>query len=219
MSLDSFFNQAFSSIGSSSDFGTLTLVTPPTEEAVTVTEQKLFAKIDTAADDVLIAAMNTAARQTIERCLALSFVDTTFTLSFDQFPTDIDCNLGRRFFEIYRTPLSSVTSIQYQDEDDATQTLATTEFDVDTLKQPARIVQAENVTWPNTFSKPNAVTVTFVAGYGVDATFVPEQTKQLIQLLFAHWYEHRESMSDRQWSEIPWTIQNLINQQRIQVFR
>lgn len=200
------------------DFGTLKRTVEPATETVTDAEVKLFAKIDTTADDTLIAAMNTAARQTIEDCLALSFVNTTWTLSFDQFPTDIDCNLGRPFFEIYRTPLSSVTSIQYEDADGVTQTLATTEYDIDTLKQPARIVQADGVTWPSLDSVPNAVTITFVAGYGAAAA-VPEKIKQLIMLLFSHWYEHRESTSDRQWSEIPWTIQNLIDQERVQVFR
>lgn len=219
MSISSFFNQVTTSESSTSDFGTLTLDTEPAEEAVTTTELKSFAKIDTSADDTLIGVMNTAARKMIEDCLAQSFVNTTFTLSFDQFPTTLDCNLGRPFFEIYRTPLSSVTSIQYVDEDEATQTLAATEYDVDTLKKPGRIVQADGVTWPDVFSKPNVVTVTFVAGHGAAATDVPEKIKQLIKLLFAHWYEHRESMSDRSWSEIPWTIQNLINQERVQVFR
>jgi len=114
--------------------------------------------------------------------------------------------------------LVSVGSIQYVDTDGATQTLAATEYTVDaTQRAPGRIVEAFDKSWPDTRVTPNAVTVTFDAGFGA-AVDVPEEYKQIIKLYFEHLYDHRESTRDDKFEMIPFLLQALINQYRIKVF-
>lgn len=182
---------------------------------VTDAELKLFAKIDGTGDDTLISLLNTVATEFIEDKLNITFVERTYTLYLDCFPDELDCNVGKRFIEIQKTPLSSVTSIQYIDEDGVQQTLASTEYEADiTAEGPSRIIEAYDKTWPATRNKINAVEVVFVSGYA-NAAAVPEKYKQLVKLYFTHLYEHRESYDERQQHEVPKLLQHLIDQYRI----
>lgn len=181
---------------------------------VTDAELKLFAKIDGTGDDALITLMNDAATRFISDKLERSFVTDTWILYLDSFPVELDCNLQKRFIEIPRVPLVGVTSISYIDEDGNSQTLASTEYEVDTKAVgSARIVEAYDKTWPATRNTVNAVTVTFTAGDGI-ASAVPEKYKQLIKLYFAHIYENRESFRTEEFKEVPYLLQTLIDQYR-----
>jgi uncharacterized phiE125 gp8 family phage protein len=82
----------------------------------------------------------------------------TWQLKMDEFPCEI---------ELRKPPIIAVTSVTYLDTDGDSQTLATTEYETDLTSEPGLIVQAENTYWPGTECIPNAVTVTFTAGYQV----------------------------------------------------
>ena len=90
----------------------------------------------------------------------------------DRFYTDI---------KVPMPPLQSVSSIQYQDSNNATQTLAASNYTVDTDREPGRIVQSSTGSFPSTYPDLNAVTITFIAGYG-DRETVPEVFKRSMYL-------------------------------------
>lgn len=180
--------------------------------AVTDDEIKLFAKIDLADDDALVTALNESAEEYVKDTLQRSLVNETFELSLDEFPLS-GCPIG-----IPRTPLVSVTSIKYTDTDGVGQTLAATEFKVDNKVEPAAIYEAHLKTWPSTRDEVNSVRVVFVAGFGNAADDVPNQFKTIIKQIFVHWYEHREPMKDKTWTEIPEHLNALIDKFRIQRF-
>ncbi len=183
---------------------------------VTDTELKLFAKIDGTGDDTLISLLNTVATAYIEDLLNITFVQRTYTLYLDCFPSDLDCNIGKPYIEVQKSPLVSITSIQYIDTDGDQQTLAGTEYEGDvTADGPGRIIEAYDKTWPATRNKINAVEVVFIAGYA-NAAAVPEKYKQIVKLYFTHLYEHRESFDEKDPKEVPKLLQALINQYRIQ---
>ncbi len=188
--------------------------------AVTVTdaECKLFAKIDTSADDAVVTSLNATATNIIAREMGKSFVETDWLLTMDCFPCTLTLCTGQRYFQICRTPLMSVTEIRYLDTDGTQQTLATTEYVVDTQFEPARIAENENVSWPDTQNVVNAVEVEFKSGYGSTAAAVPDRFKTIILLFFTHLYEHREAAHDKRWHEIPKHIQYMIDMEKIQVF-
>jgi hypothetical protein len=73
------------------------------------------------------------------------------------------------------------------------QTLASTEYESDLYAEPALIRPAFGKTWPTTYERFNAVELTAVVGYGA-ASAVPEDAKQAIRMLAAHWYEHSETV-------------------------
>ena len=72
---------------------------------------------------------------------------------------------------INRNPVTSVSQIQYYDGDNVLQTLSTSNYIVDTKSKPGRIYVSD---LEGTYTRPNAVEVTFVAGYA-DIDAVPEE--------------------------------------------
>jgi uncharacterized phiE125 gp8 family phage protein len=78
------------------------------------------------------------------------------------------------------------------DTDGTTQTLSTSRYQVDAKRRPGRMRPAYGYSWPATRpSTVNAVTVTFVAGYGPAAS-VPESVRQAIRLAVSTWNLNRE---------------------------
>lgn len=132
---------------------------PPTSEPLSPADVKQHLRITASNEDTLIAAQLTAARLWAEMFTRRQFVRAEWKLYLDQFP----CGPIR----VPRPPLISVSSIQYVDTAGAAQTLATSLYQVDPYHQPGLIVPAYGQTWPTTRDgTPNAVTVTYLAGYG-----------------------------------------------------
>lgn len=155
----------------------------PAAEPISRTEAKNHLRVDGSDDDDLIDGLIAAARDYCETVTRRQFVNATYELFVDGFPGE---------FRMPKPPLSSVTSITYKDTDDSTQTLATSEYDVDTNRIVGRIVPAFEVLWPFTRNEINTVTVTFIAGYGAAAA-VPDIIKSAIYLMLTDLYEHRSA--------------------------
>lgn len=184
------------------------LVTGPTIEPVTVTEAKLHARIDDdlSEDDGLIASFIRAARHYAEAYQHRQLLTATWRLALDSFcATEI---------ELHYPPLQSVSSIQYSDLANVTQTLATSEYEVDIRSQPGRVRPVDGKVWPSTYLKFNAVTITYVAGYSA-AGLIPEPTKTAIKMLVAHLYENREASIDRALEHVPLGVHALLSVDRV----
>ena len=179
--------------------------TEPSQEPVTVTECKLYAHIDTDADDTTIDIMITAAREWAENYSGRTFMATTFTEKMDSFENVI---------ELPYPPLASVTSITYIDTDGASQTVSTDIYDVDTTTEPGLITLAYNQSWPDVRSQHNAVTITYVAGYGT-SSFVPDKFKIAIMQLVANMDINREATSPIKLHEVPFGVMQLLGIDRI----
>ncbi len=116
-------------------------------------------------------------------------MNTTEDEYLDDFP------LSTESIRPLRSPLSSVTSIGYVDSNGDSQTFSSDDYDVDTTSEPGRIALAYGEVWPTTRSDINAITLTYVAGYGATAASVPEGIKTAIKQLVCHWYDHRETVT------------------------
>lgn len=91
-------------------------------------------------------------------------------------------------------PVQSVTSVVYVDTAGVSQTLVvTTDYVVDTSSEPARIYPAYSCSWPSARAQRNAITVTYVAGYGISGSFVPARLINAMYLLIADAYEFRQT--------------------------
>ncbi len=103
---------------------------------------------------------------------------------------------GRTGFEIYldHSPVVSVDSLQYIDQDGVTQTLASSAYKLDSVTAPARLVPAYGTTWPTTRNEINAVSVTYTCGFGAAAA-VPETIKRWMLLRIGALYENREEVA------------------------
>lgn len=174
---------------------TITVVTQPASEPVSLTEAKAHLRVDASDEDGLITGLISTVRSMAEVALRRSLVTQTLDACFDHFPgchADQPARSGAAF-ELLLPPLVSVTSLTYVDTNGTTQTLPTDQYQVDARSQPARILPAYGYFWPATRQQANAVTVRFVAGYGGPED-VPSCIKSWMLIKLATLYENRESI-------------------------
>jgi len=153
--------------------GTYSVTSAPSEEPISTAEIKTRLRVTSAEFDNEIGDLAQDARAQVEHDASVCLVTQTLTLSLDRFPTG-------RVIDLKRPPVQSVTSVGYTDDDRTAQTFAASKYDVDTGSKPGRIVLRESESWPTIeYGFPNAVVVTFVAGYGT-ASDVPVYAKLAI---------------------------------------
>ena len=165
--------------------------------------------VDTDEDDHL-ERLIIAAREWCEAETNRALATQTWQFALDCFPCDGEISIPH-------APLQSITSITYVDSAGATQTLPTTEYQVDTFSVPARVKPAYGKSWPTTREVYNAVVITAECGYA-DQTEVPQKLKQAMLLVIAHLYEHREEVSDFQTFQVPKASEWLAAPYRVHAF-
>jgi uncharacterized phiE125 gp8 family phage protein len=134
------------------------LVSAPTAEPVTLAEAKLHLRVDDNADDALIGALITAARQHAEHDTRRALVTQTWKLALDVFPENV--------VTLDHAPVSTVVSVVYTDPDGVNKTLDAGAYQLDAITEPCRLVPAYGNSWPATRAQVNAVAVTYTCGYG-----------------------------------------------------
>lgn len=152
--------------------GSFTLVTGPVEYPLTLSEAKEHLRIDGNDHDAEIDDLIAEATAYVERQAGRKLVTQTWKYTLDSLPLNI---------RIPYPPLQSISSVSYQDSSNATQTLSSSLYKVDSSSEPARMVQAYNQTYPDIYDDINVVDITFVCGYG-DRDDVPGRFKRAIKL-------------------------------------
>lgn len=183
----------------------LSRTSAPAKLPVTLAEAKTHLRVDTTEEDDRITGILGAATAHVDGyagVLGRPLITQTWALKLERFPRYAfirsDLRAGRPIDDRIRLPLppvQSVSSITYVDPDGATQTWAAAKYQLVAKETRPHVVPAYGETWPTTRDVPEAVTVTFVAGYGDDTTDVPEPIRQAILLLAGHWYQHREAVA------------------------
>jgi len=163
------------------------------------------------ADEQSIADLEKTARRYVEQITWRQLITATITLSLHDFPR------GERRIYLPRAPLQSVGSITYVDDDEAVQTWAASKYEVEEIHEPGYIVPALNEDYPTDVidEDPDAVTVTFDAGYGDDPSDVPWELRQSIKLLVGHCYCIREPTAMHAVNSVPMSVDSLIAPYRI----
>lgn len=173
---------------------------------VTLDEAKDHLRVEGTAEDALIERYIDAAVDAIEGPYGIGVLLGTQVWEYYQ-----DKFTGIIYLPLY--PVISVDEIRYVDEGGTEQILAANQYRVDTVSNPARITTATNVSWPPTLSRElNAVTVKFTGGY----TVVPEILRAAVIMWVAHMYEVRQPvLVGATASEIPMTVQNILDRYRV----
>lgn len=194
-----------------------TLDTAPATEPLSTDEAKDHERVDISADDELIDNLVKAARSWSETFTSRAFVTQTWKLFLDEFPDEEE-------IKVPKPPLQSVTHVQYTTYDGSTDTTSTVDSDtyrVDTDREPGRIVLKDDADWPDPSDNlitSNPVEVEFVAGYGSDASDVPEDIRSAIRMLFGHLYENRESVViGTTGFEVPFSVRSLLWPHRMDI--
>jgi len=176
----------------------LEIIVVPDEEPLSLDEAKgQCGLLGNNAHDTLLQGLITASRIYCERATGKAFVTQTLKLTRDCFP---DYREGY-VLRLPRPPLQSLTpdadhltlGIEYDDSQGVTQTLAASEYVIDTACEPGRVGLVLGAVWPLTIDQIGVVRVTYLAGYG-DAAEVPQTVKRAMLLLIGHWFENREAV-------------------------
>lgn len=160
----------------------LRLASTPAVEPVSIEEAKAHLRLESDEDDDYVETLIQGAREVTEKSLGRGLVTQTWELTLDEFPDEEE-------IELPKGALASVTSVQYLDANGVLQTLATTEYEVDSKSEPGKVRLAYAKSWPTTRERWNAVRVTYVVGTAAAA--VPKPIYQAMLLLISQAYEHR----------------------------
>lgn len=181
--------------------------TPPAVEPVTGAD--LVAHLNAISDDeVLLGTKAAVARTHVERFLGRALITQTVSITLDRFR---DATIRLPW-----PPFQSVVSIAYFDEANAAQT-----FTAYTAAKVGDIGHVwANDRWPATCDRPDAVKITWTAGYGDDPWDVPGDIREAIRSLAGHLYENREAtfVGSGGVQVLPFGVEALLQPYRERVF-
>jgi len=179
----------------------LQVVTAPAYEPVSLAEARKWLRLedDDTASTAVLQLLLKAMREDAENLTHRAFVQRTLKLSLDNWPLDHTYGLK---IELPFPPVASVSSFKYYDTDGVLQTLSTSLYDVHTEQEPAIIVPAYQAVWPTIRLRPDAIQITFVAGYApgsppdeqASQEVLPAQVRLWMQTKLATLYENREQI-------------------------
>lgn len=185
----------------------LTQTVAPVEEPITVAEAKADARVDfTDADDQFEDWIAEATRS-IEDETGRQFVSATYAMTLDCFPD------GDGEIRFPKNPVVSVTSVVYVASDGTSTTMDSSDYQLSSKQIVSRLRPAYGESWPVARDQMDAVTITFVAGYGLAAS-VPRIAKGAVKKLVTHWWNNPDAVitSGAIPKEVPFSVQRLIDQ-------
>ena len=166
-------------------YGKLVLKTGPTSTVISLAEAKAFLRVDSDYDD-----------------------DNTYITSLINVATQVVEEFTRRRL------MTQTYNIFYDETNNSIQTLAASNYDVDTKVRPGRIYESENGDFPNTFERPNAIEVEFVVGSA--ASDVPAPIVQAMYIVIGRYYENRQDVvMGTQVNELPLMVEHLLTPYRL----
>jgi uncharacterized phiE125 gp8 family phage protein len=179
------------------------VVTGPAVEPVTYAELADWLRLPTVDDRAVVVALETAGRMYVEQVTRYTLITTTFALHLDWFPEAII---------LPARPVQAVTSITYIDPSGTTQTLDPSRYLLDAQGPRPIVIPPLGSFFPvPKVQQPNAVTVTFTAGFGDSPAQVPEPYKLAIKIWVATNYNQREAVvMGRTPAIVPHTFDHLL---------
>lgn len=185
----------------------LTRTADPGDTPISLDEAKAHLRIQQDAEDSLIASLIQAVTDYFDvpnGVIGKALYTQTWALSVP--------NVDERFRIVLPiTPVQSVSTITYYDGSNVQQSLTVGDFHLYGNEDWAYLYPKDGISWPGVFSREDAITVTFVAGFGAAAA-VPQGIKQAMLLLLSHWYENRSSsIVGTSAQEMPTSVQSLVN--------
>ena len=171
-------------------YRSLTTLTEPVNEPVSLVEAKAYLRVDNTDEDTLIGTLITSARQWVESYLDRALILRQLVLRLDTFPIEI---------ELPQPPLSTfgtttAVSVTYTLETGTTATLSSSEYRIDRTSTPGVLRQNYSGSWPGHLNDYNSIAVTYWAGYGSDEGDIPPAIKNAILLMVGHLFENRTAV-------------------------
>lgn len=182
---------------------TLTRLSGPVLEPISLAEAKSHLRIDTSDEDSIILALISAARLHVERVTRKITIHQNWRLYVDDLPTTKTVLLPI-------SPISQISAVTFYDAQGNPSVLDAASYIVDLTSYPARLKFNGSVPFTS-LREFNGIEIDLVAGYGATTIDVPSDLKQAILLLVAHWFENRSAVTDvASYAPIPSGVQELL---------
>jgi uncharacterized phiE125 gp8 family phage protein len=163
----------------------LVMTSGPNVEPVTLAEAKAHLRVDTTAEDTLIASLVVTSRLHIEAAFGLALVTQHWSYFLDAWPQSREVLLPLR-------PVQAIEAVRIYASDTQYQILSLAAFTLDGQGLPPRVSYARTSPQPIPQRPMGGIEFAIRAGFGDTAAAVPGPLRQALLLLVAHWYEHRE---------------------------
>ncbi|MES1202457.1 MAG: head-tail connector protein [Pseudomonadota bacterium] len=157
----------------------ITIVTPPANEPVSLAEAKLFLRVDHDAEDDLVAALIVAARQAVEAWARRALITRRIIETKDQWCVDALDAVRLRL-----APIAALHEIRVSGDVVPAETYA-----LDAAHDPPRL--RFSISPPSPSAAIAGIEIEYDAGYGANAQDVPEALRQAVRLALAAAYEDR----------------------------
>lgn len=158
----------------------------PTAYPVSVTEAMEHCRIDTTDENALLQALIEAAVAHVDGysgILGRALMTQTWQQSYPGFTAWLSLPVGN---------LISINTITYYDSDNVQQTLSSTIYRGLNDSVGPYVAEKPDQSWPSAYTREDAVTVTWTAGYGATPASVPAAIRRALLLIVGHLYENRE---------------------------
>lgn len=175
----------------------------PSAPIIDLADAKAHLRVLANDDDALIEALISAAEAHLDGfsgILGRALVTQTWQRSFGCFPS---CDTIR----LPLGPLIGSVAVTYYDSANAQQSF--TDFTAVSDAVGPKVVLGAAASWPGTFDRPDAITITWQCGYG-DAADVPAPIIHAAKLLIGHWFASREATAPSSLSELPLAVSALL---------
>lgn len=174
----------------------------PTVYPVSLLEAREQLRVSDTSEDAYIQSLIYAATEMVEQMVGRPIASQTWAM-------EINGASGK--VHLPKAPVISVSSIAYYDRDNASQTATVSDFYLFKDEDRAWLEPKPNISWPETYDRADALTITFVAGYAAQ----PANLKHAVLLLVSNFFENRTPVSEIDMKEVPFSLRSLIGISRL----
>jgi uncharacterized phiE125 gp8 family phage protein len=174
------------------------VVTSPVELPVSFAMAQAQCRLDIDLEEDLVTRLIWSAYKLASHYQQRTLLTTTYEMKLGGFPLAIPLPMP---------PFQSVEFIKYIAPNGDELMLDSSQYEVDLSTPQGIVYPAYGCSWPSVRCQRNAVTVRWVAG----SETVTVNTQSAILLIVAHLFEHRESVSETTFHEVPMAAKALLD--------
>jgi len=185
----------------------LVRVSAPATAPISLAEAKTQMRVESSDDDSIIQRLIDAAVAfvDVQGALGKAMITQTWGQWLSPNPSTVYLSLG---------PVQSVSAIKYYDVDGALQTATLADFNVFGTPNRISVSPKSGKAWPVTQTRDDAIKIEYVIGYGSTSASVPETVRHALMMLVAHWYDNRETSTEKQMYDLPYGFTDMIGIER-----
>jgi len=203
------------------------ITSQPISEPITYAQAAEHLRVDSTADVCYLTELIPVAREYVDGITGRVSAATTYQLTADSWQAlfgdpppvggcyrdplygSTSCGGATQVIPLWRTPLVSVSSVKYYAPGEATlTTMGAADYIVQTTSEPGRVQIPGSL--PAVDDRVDAIHITFIAGNSTPNAV----HRHAIKLMVAHLYENRTPIAFATPSEIPYTLRDLITNQK-----